>query len=196
MADLERIGELSGGSVVVEEAPFQAQVDVRLDPDAAVQQGIASEVHLEHREGLRAIRLELPDGPLHLPTTPNMHWARGSGSALWLGPDQWLVLGPPGSNAELASALRTALEGVHHSVVDVSASRVVLVLTGKARSQFLASGCALDLHTSAWRPDMCAQTLLARIPVLLGQTSAFTVVLVRTSFAGYLIDWMVEHATP
>jgi sarcosine oxidase subunit gamma len=192
--DLERIAELSGGSVALGHAPFQAQVIVRLDPFAAVELGIASEFQLEHRDDLRAIRLELSDGPLLLPTTPNTHWPRDSGTALWLGPDEWLVL--DNGDAELISALRAALESVHHSVVDVSASRVVFVLTGEARSELLAAGCALDLHPGAWRSDKCAQTLLARIPVLLGETSAFTVVLVRSSFADYLVDWFLEHAAP
>jgi sarcosine oxidase, subunit gamma len=198
-ADLDRIAELSGGSVVVEHVPFLAQVDVRLDPAVAVEQGVASEVALEGSHvgsEARAIRLDRSDGHLLLPTTPNTVWEGGSRAALWLGPDEWLVLGALGTHAELASALRTALDGVHRSIVDVSANRVALALSGPVRYELLAAGCAIDLDPRAWRPGMCAQTLLARVPVILHERVSFSGVLVRLSFADYLIDWLVEHATP
>jgi sarcosine oxidase subunit gamma len=198
-SDLNRVAELSGGSVVVEHVPFLAQVDVRLDPAAAVEQGVASEVALEgsyvESEG-RAVRLDRSDGHLLLPMTPNTVWEGGSRAALWLGPDEWLVLGPPGTHAELVSALRTALDGLHHSAVDVSANRVGLALSGPGRYDLLAAGCGLDLDPRAWRPGMCAQTLLARVPVILHERVSFTGVLIRPSLAGYLIDWMLDYATP
>jgi sarcosine oxidase gamma subunit len=39
---------------------------------------------------------------------------------------------------------------------------------------------------------MCAQTLLARIPVLLQERGDATRVFVRSSFAGYLVTWLAR----
>ena len=197
--DLDRIAELSGESVLVVPQPSLAQVDVRLDPDAAIERGIATDVPADETLGRahpRAIRLDRSDGRLYLPTTPNRVWDGRWTHALWLGPDEWLVLDFTSSPVALASALRTALEGVHHSVVDVSANRVALVIAGRGRHELLAAGCALDLGRKAWRHGMCSQTLLARVPVVLVERYRFTGLLIRPSFADYLVDWFLEHAAP
>jgi sarcosine oxidase subunit gamma len=197
--DLDRIAELSGGSLLAVPQSILAQVDVRIDPGAAVELGIATDVPPDESLGRAhpgAIRLDRSDGRFHLPTTPNRVWDGRWIHALWLGPDEWLVLDFTSRPADLAAALRTSLEGLHHSVVDVSANRVALVLWGRGRHELLAAGCALDLGRKAWRPGMCSQTLLARVPVILVERYRFTGLLVRPSFADYLVDWFVEHAVP
>src|SRR5437870_2416322 len=72
----------------------------------------------------------------------------------WLGPDEWLVFG--------------ATEADHPGVdaaVDVSAARICFELSGAGGADVLAQGCSLDLDTLT--PGRCAQTLLARVQVLL-----------------------------
>jgi sarcosine oxidase subunit gamma len=197
--DLDRIAELSGESVLIVPERILAQVDVRLDPAAAVECGIATDVPPDETLGRAhpgAIRLDRSDVLFCLPTAPNRVWDGRWTQAVWLGPDEWLVLDFTRSPAALASALRTALEGVHHSVVDVSANRVALVIAGRGRHELLAAGCALDLGRKSWRPGMCCQTLLARVPVTLVEKYRFTGLFVRPSFADYLIDWFLEHAAP
>jgi sarcosine oxidase subunit gamma len=81
-------------------------------------------------------------------------------------------------------------------VVDVSANRIVFTMSGPGRNELLAAGCSIDLDPKVWRPRTCAQTLLAGVPVILGQGGAWTAVWVRPSFADYLIDWFLEHAAP
>ena len=166
--DLTAIGVRTGGGVIVEHIPMLAQVDIRVD--AAL--------------GRRA--------PYPLPTTPNTAWEEGSRAALWLGPDEWLVLGPPGAGANIVSELGAALEGSHRSIVDVSANRVALELSGPRAKEVLSKGCAIDLHPRAWRPGMCAQTMLARAQVILHERSDSTGILVRPSFADYLVDWLFD----
>ena len=58
----------------------------------------------------------------------------------------------------------------------------------------LAAGCALDLHPRMFRAGCCAQTLLAKVPVILDQLDGSPTfhVLVRASFAAYLADWLVD----
>jgi sarcosine oxidase, subunit gamma len=106
------------------------------------------------------------------------------------------VVGRPGSVPAIAAELGGALDGEHHAVVDVSANRTVVELTGDGRVDLLAQGCGLDLHPRAWRPGSCAQTLLGRVPVLLQERDHATRVFVRASFAAHLADWFHAVGAP
>lgn len=98
--------------------------------------------------------------------------------AIWLGPDEWLVLGAREEDYPTLHA------------VDVSANRVCLELQGDGAEDVLARGCALDLHASVFPPGRCAQTLLARTQVILYRTDDAFRLLVRPSFADYLRAWL------
>jgi sarcosine oxidase subunit gamma len=135
-----------------------------------------------------SLRVDPSVSPFPLPTESNTWTAEGDRELLWLGPDEWLLVG--GSTERLASAL--AGVGVHHSLVDVSSSRTVLDLSGTDRREHLSTGCGLDLDARSWLPGMCAQTLLARVPLLLQERDDATRVFVRPSFAGYLVTWLAR----
>ena len=162
--DLAALAEVSGGELVVAEVPFLAQVDLRVATEAA-----------RH---------------LALPRQPNTVLAAGDRAALWLGPDEWLVTGAPGSATAIAMELAAALPGVTTSIVDVSANRAVLDLSGPAALEVLARGCSLDLHPRSWWAGLCAQTILGKTQVILDQRVTATRIYVRPSFAGYLVDWL------
>ena len=102
-----------------------------------------------------------------------------AGDAIWLGPDEWLVLG--GREEDYAG---------QSAAVDVSANRVCLELSGDGAADVLARGCALDLHPSVFPPGRCAQTLVARAQVILYRTDEGFRLLVRPSFADYLRAWL------
>jgi sarcosine oxidase subunit alpha len=111
-----------------------------------------------------------------LPLQPNTV----TGAALWLGPDEWLIVGT-----------RPALD-----VVDVSANRTTIELSGAKARDVLMKGCSLDLHPRAFGPGRCAQTALARAAIILHQTTdepAYRI-LVRSSFAEYLAEWLMDAA--
>lgn len=121
------------------------------------------------------------------PPEPNTATTWKGRDALWLGPDEWLVVGAPGTESSIERELRDAMEGHHHSVVDVSANRIAFDLIDGL--DLLSSGSGLDLDPSRWRPGMCAQTLFGGAQVLIHQRDERTTrVFVRPSFAGYLID--------
>ena len=169
LGDLARVAESTGGEVVLEHVPFLAQVDLRLDPAGAAR------------------------APYPLPLAPNTAWEDGPRAALWLGPDEWLVLGRPGDASAIVAELEAALAGTHHSVVDVSANRVALEISGPRAVEVLSKGCSLDLERQGgWAVGRCAQTLLARVPVILQQRRETTGVLVRPSFSDYLVDWLID----
>ena len=118
-------------------------------------------------------------------------------TVLWLGPDEWLVVAPPGAPEELEKSLRLALGTEAGAVVDLSAHRTTVELAGDRAREVLAKGCSLDLHPSVFREGSCAQTLLAQAPVLLlsrGDDASYWL-LVRASFATYLADWLLDASS-
>jgi sarcosine oxidase subunit gamma len=120
---------------------------------------------------------------------PNTWTAESDVETIWLGPDQRLVVGPPERLAEIMAA-----QGDAGSVVDVSTMRAVIELPDEIAARVLRAGCGLDLDPVSWRTGMCAQTLLARVPVLLQRREGATRVFVRASFSEWLLDWMLAVA--
>jgi sarcosine oxidase subunit gamma len=133
--------------------------------------------------GVRADPRDLPFEP----PQPNTTTTWNGRDVLWLGPDEWLVVGELGEEESIGRELEAAMEVHHHSVVDVSANRIVFELVDGLEA--LSSGCGLDLHPSRWTPGMCAQTLFGGAQVILHQLDERTTrVFVRPSFAGYFVD--------
>jgi sarcosine oxidase subunit gamma len=160
---LEGLAAVRPNAVALRELPFAAQVNVRTsDPEA----------------------LGLPHEPN---TTAPLHGRR----ALWLGPDEWLAVGPDGDERAIEQALLAA--GGDVSVVDLSANRTILELTGPRARDVLMQGCSLDLHPRAFGPGRCAQTMLARAQVILEATGEDAyAIFVRRSFATYLAGWLLD----
>jgi sarcosine oxidase subunit gamma len=121
------------------------------------------------------------------PPEPNTTTTWKGRDVLWLGPDEWLVVGELGEEDSIQRELENVMAGHHHSVVDVSANRAVFDLTDGL--DLLSGGCGLDLDPSQWRPGMCAQTLFGQAQVILHQLDEPTTrVFVRPSFADYFVD--------
>jgi sarcosine oxidase subunit gamma len=132
---------------------------------------------------------------LPLPLAPNRTAVMGGIRILWLGPDEWLVTAD-GDAPDLLPRLERAVAGRRAVVTDLSASRVVLEIAGNGARELLAAGCGLDLHPRVFGPGHCAQTLLARVPVILDQLGEAPCyrVLARRSFARWLADWLIDAA--
>lgn len=127
---------------------------------------------------------------LGFPTEPNTWAAVGGREVLWLGPDEWLVVASADA-AEVVADLEAALAGGHHSVVDVSANRVVITLADAGRLELLSSACPIDLDPRVWTEGRCAQTLFGAAQVLLQERASETRLFVRPSFAGYVVDLLL-----
>jgi sarcosine oxidase subunit gamma len=142
------------------EEPFRTQLTVRL------------------REGDTLLGVDLP--------TPCTFTSGNSVDILWMGPDEYLVLAEPGRQAELEAALSRESD----AVVDVSAQRNVVRLTGSHAADVLAHGCSIDLEVSP--PGTCVQTLLARTGIVLMVREAGFTILVRQSFSDYFKAWLAD----
>lgn len=89
----------------------------------------------------------------------------GGRAALWLGPDEWLLLAPDGEGEAIAAAFREI--AAPHAAVDVSHRNAGLDLTGSEVATVLNAGCPLDLHLSTFPVGMCSRTLYAKAEIVL-----------------------------
>ena len=114
-------------------------------------------------------------------------------AALWLGPDERLLLAPAGLEETLAAELESALDGLAHSLVDVSHRQVGIAIGGADARDRLASGCPLDLDDAAFPVGTCTRTVLERAEIVLWRPSSEEYHLeTARSFAGYVLAWLEE----
>ena len=67
---------------------------------------------------------------------------------------------------------------------------------GRLARELLSFGCSIDLRPASFPRGSCAQTTVGRAGVLvvaLGDGDDFRL-FVRSSFAGYLADWLLDAA--
>ncbi len=188
MAELTRLhpleqieAELAGRSnpsVTITAEPFVAMVDVRLPADVSGTELLGA----------------------RLPTTPNTWVSTGAGRAIWLAPDEWLLTSTAHDPDELEDRARETVQPLGGAVVDVCAQRVGIRLTGPRARNVLAKGCSIDLHPRVFDCGSVAQTTVGLAGVtLLAQSDAGSdqgdyLLLVRSSFARYLADWLLDAA--
>jgi sarcosine oxidase subunit gamma len=133
-----------------------------------------------------------------LPTEPCSSATQNSVTALWLGPDLWLVTCPASDTVFFIKTLRDALEEVRHALTDVTDGRVACRLAGPNARDVLAKGCPLDLHPRAFPAGRCAQSLLAKASVLIHlalddpQAGPSFDLHVARSFSHYLWAWLED----
>jgi sarcosine oxidase subunit gamma len=129
-----------------------------------------------------------------LPTGPNTVAGDATRAALWLGPDEWLVVGPTGSEPEIEREFAAA----GATTVNVSANRTTLELRGPRARELLGFGCPIDLDPRVFGPGRCAQTVLARANVLIwfvdDDPEPVYRLFVRPSFAAYVAAWLSDAA--
>jgi sarcosine oxidase subunit gamma len=130
------------------------------------------------------------------PATPNTVTEAEGNAVYWLGPDEWLIVTPGERKVAVESGLRNARKGLRVAVTDVSGGQTVVVVHGDEVRQLLAKGCPLDLHPRAFDIGQCAQSHLAKAPILirhLDRRSHFEII-IRRSFADYFWLWLEDAA--
>jgi len=130
-----------------------------------------------------------------LPLKPCTISENGLVRVVWVGPDDWFIVGPSGQAEAIALRLREALSGIHHAVTDVSSGYTVLHLSGRPVRDVLAQGCPLDLHPRAFERGACAGSHFFKASIWLWQTDEAPVyeLLVVRSYMDYV--WlMLERA--
>ena len=143
----------------------------------------------------RLAAIEAAAGPLGfaLPLQPCRAVTGGDRSALWLGPDEWLILALPSD--PVARALAPAMQGCPHALVDVSHRQCGIELSGAAAADVLNAGCPLDFDDAAFPVGMCTRTVLAKSEIVLWRIASDRLRLeVARSFLSYVCAFLLEVA--
>jgi sarcosine oxidase subunit gamma len=117
--------------------------------------------------------------------------ANGERLAARLGPDEWLLVAPTGDAPDFG-----ALEGRHHSLVDVGHRYAAFAVEGGGAPLLLAAGCPLDLHPDVFAGGSATRTLLGKAEIVLwrpGEALSYRVECAR-SFAPYVEAFLHEAA--
>jgi len=134
---------------------------------------------------------------LELPVRPKASTRQGGVCALWLGPDEWLILDGSeaaeplaASDGPLAEAL-VAVSGV--AVVDISHRNVGIVVDGPAAEAVVAAGCPQDIRPVSFPVGACSRTVLSKAEIVLWRTGEqrFEIECWR-SFADYVWTFLAE----
>jgi sarcosine oxidase subunit gamma len=115
-------------------------------------------------------------------------------AALWLGPDEWQLIGPELDHATIAETVaRVVVEP--HSLTDVSHRNTGITLRGSKVTQVLNAGMPLDLDLSVFPVGMCTRTIFLKADIILWRRAhdTFYVECFR-SFLPYLWAQLEEAA--
>ncbi len=130
-----------------------------------------------------------------LPKAPRTSATWGDVKALWLSPDQWLILCARDKAPALQTDLSKALEGIHSLAVDVSDMRCVIRLEGEGVRETMMKGCSLDLISGEYPPGTVRRVRFAEIAALLHVIEENVIDLyVFRSYADYTWDFLLKAA--
>ena len=144
----------------------------------------------------KALGVALPDRPKSSALAkggllPAARARAGSRAALWLGPDEWLLLDESGSSLVADCAKAKALS----STVDISHRNVAIAVAGPAAEATLSAGCPQDLSAAAFPVGACSRTILGKVEIVLWRTGTDTFrVECWRSFADYVFGFLSEAA--
>jgi sarcosine oxidase subunit gamma len=126
-----------------------------------------------------------------LPQKPKTSAAADGRSALWLGPDEWLIIDEAGKDPLADCADVKEL----HSAVGISHRNIAIAVTGAAAAAAINAGCPQDLSLAAFPVGACSRTILGKIEIVLLRTAedSFRVECWR-SFSDYAWTFLTEAA--
>jgi sarcosine oxidase subunit gamma len=117
----------------------------------------------------------------------------GGRAALWLGPDEWLIVADGEEPAALFVQLTEALGTIPASLVDISERQVAIDIAGAKAAEALNAFNALDLDPAAFPVGMVTRTLFGKAEIVLWRREAerFRIEVWR-SFAPYVLGCLEE----
>jgi sarcosine oxidase subunit gamma len=126
-----------------------------------------------------------------LPVKPKTSNFANGRTALWLGPDEWLVI----DEGESGLMTAAANSGVLHSATDVSHRNTAILVVGPGAAAAINAGCPQDLSLKAFPVGACSRTIFGKVEIVLLRTAedAFRVEVWR-SFSDYAFGLLSEGA--
>lgn len=130
-----------------------------------------------------------------LPGKPKTSSSGNDRTALWLGPDEWLVFSDGGTDIGNSMIGDAAKSGVPHSATDVSHRNTAIIVSGPGAAAAINTGCPQDLSLAVFPVGACSRTIFGKVEIVLLRTAedAFRVEVWR-SFSTYTFGLLVEGA--
>lgn len=129
---------------------------------------------------------------LDLPQRPKATATKGCRSALWLGPDEWLII-----DEDDGADLMAICSGIPdlHSAVDISHRNTAILVEADRAEDVLSAGCPQDLSPERFPIDSASRTIFGKAEIVLWRTGerAFQVECWR-SFSGYVFGLLEAAA--
>jgi sarcosine oxidase subunit gamma len=119
----------------------------------------------------------------------------GMTGALWMSPDEALLLCPYDEAQTKADALAAKLADSHALVVNVSDARAVFRLKGSMLREVIAKLAPVDMSPEAFKPGMVRRTRMAQVAAAFWMDDANTArVVCFRSVAGYVFGLLQSAA--
>jgi sarcosine oxidase subunit gamma len=127
-----------------------------------------------------------------LPKAPKSSASKAGRTALWLGPDEWLVFDEAGGDPLADCA---GVKGLH-AAVGISHRNVAIAVSGPQAADTINAGCPQDLSLTAFPVGAATRTVLGKVEIVLLRTQedAFRVECWR-SFSDYVLTFLTKAAT-
>jgi sarcosine oxidase, subunit gamma len=125
-----------------------------------------------------------------LPVKPKSSESKGTRTALWLGPDEWLIIDSAKNPMDDAAKAK-----VLHSSVDVSHRNTAIIVLGAAAEATISAGCPQNLSQAAFPVGACSRTIFGKVEIVVLRTGAqaFRVECWR-SFSDYVMTFLTDAA--
>jgi methylglutamate dehydrogenase subunit D len=112
----------------------------------------------------------------------------GAITAVWSGPETWLLTG---GNRGIAARADASIPGM---LVDQSEARAIVQLSGARARDALAKGCMLDLHPDVFVEDATAMTTIAHINVQIWREGDAFMIAAPRSMGSSFWSWLMASA--
>ena len=127
---------------------------------------------------------------LSLPQKPKQSASKEDRVALWLGPDEWLIIDE--SSDPFGDLLQVAKP---HSAVDVSHRNTAIEVSGARAADLIAHGCPQNLSVEAFPVGGCSRTVFGKAEIVLCRVAEdrFRIEVWR-SFSDYVFAYLADAA--
>ncbi len=151
------------------------------------------------RRPLVRLRVPLADAPraaaaMALPSEP-LCWSGSDPAALWVGPDQWLLIGERLQAEQIVSQCQLRLGSILHAATDLSDALACFVIEGSGARNLLAMGSGVDFDPSVFRAGKCVRTRIAKLAAVIRAIGdEHFEVLVDRSASRYFLEYLDRNA--
>tara|TARA_B110001452_G_scaffold76090_1_gene61800 strand:+ start:38 stop:601 length:564 start_codon:yes stop_codon:yes gene_type:complete len=137
-----------------------------------------------------------------LPIEANTSSSSNNYTAIWLSPDEWMIVSNNTINKEnndykIEELLFNNISKTNlGSVTDVTDQFVTINISGERIFDLLSTGCPFDFNNFKSKKGASVQTLLTQIDVIIHHNEINSVNLfVRRSFSAHLMSWINDSAS-